>query len=493
MKKIISVFGLAISLVSYGQNEEDVLRYSYQQLSGTPRSLGMGGSMGALGADLSAIHSNPAGLAMYRSNYYLAGIGFQNWKTESSYIAQGGLDRNQNFNIPNLGIVFTQLSMEKGKQATSGIVNVQVAFSMNRTNNFNQHFRFSALNESSSILDYFGERAYGYTTSELSSDLQSVPGQAWNTYLINEDPNNPNTYYANLPNQITMLQDAVVTRSGRQQDFNAAFALNISHRLYLGMSMRLNTLKFSETFHWEEATVDQSIAKQSMSYEFKYNTQGSGYSARLGALFRINDFLRLGLAWQSPVTYQLNDEYSSSMSSNNFNPGQSYSYQSDPGQFNYNLRIPGRVDGNIAVILPKIASLSFDLEQVRHQDGRLSSPQYGFGPENTQVSALLKTAYNYRIGAEFLAGPLRYRIGYARYENPLKSDYSANLNLDTYYYTAGLGYLGRSGFYCDAALVLQQNQSLFTPYTLAPGGRTYYSAVNKNLATRVVLGIGARF
>ena len=34
------------------QNEEDILRYSFQKLNGTPRSLGMAGAMGVVGPNL---------------------------------------------------------------------------------------------------------------------------------------------------------------------------------------------------------------------------------------------------------------------------------------------------------------------------------------------------------------------------------------------------------------------------------------------------------
>ncbi len=49
-----------------GQNEIDILRYSYQEALGTTRTMSMGGAYGALGADLACLSGNPAGIGMYR-------------------------------------------------------------------------------------------------------------------------------------------------------------------------------------------------------------------------------------------------------------------------------------------------------------------------------------------------------------------------------------------------------------------------------------------
>ena len=51
---------------AFAQNEEDALRYSQQMSPSSGRSWGMGGAMGALGADVSSFFTNPAGVGMYK-------------------------------------------------------------------------------------------------------------------------------------------------------------------------------------------------------------------------------------------------------------------------------------------------------------------------------------------------------------------------------------------------------------------------------------------
>ena len=46
----------------YAQNEMDAYRFSKNDLTGTARSVAMGGAFGALGGDISGIAINPAGI-----------------------------------------------------------------------------------------------------------------------------------------------------------------------------------------------------------------------------------------------------------------------------------------------------------------------------------------------------------------------------------------------------------------------------------------------
>ena len=52
------------------QNEDDAIRYSNIVPMGTAKFISMGGAMGAIGGDMSAISINPAGLGVYRNNQF---------------------------------------------------------------------------------------------------------------------------------------------------------------------------------------------------------------------------------------------------------------------------------------------------------------------------------------------------------------------------------------------------------------------------------------
>ena len=58
------------SLVLSAQNSADALRFSQFGIGGTARTIAIGGSIGALGADFSVISTNPAGLGAYRGSEF---------------------------------------------------------------------------------------------------------------------------------------------------------------------------------------------------------------------------------------------------------------------------------------------------------------------------------------------------------------------------------------------------------------------------------------
>ena len=87
-------------------------------LSGTARFVGMGGAMGALGADISTMGTNPAGTALFRSYDFSVSMG-GNWVTQRT---QSNIGRNRSFSsygsFENIGIVMAnKLSNDDGKNA----------------------------------------------------------------------------------------------------------------------------------------------------------------------------------------------------------------------------------------------------------------------------------------------------------------------------------------------------------------------------------------
>ena len=82
MKKIICGLFLALPLAVSAQTLYDVTPFQENDLTGTSRFISMGGSMGALGGDISVMGTNPAGIALYRrSDFSITGsLNFNNTK-----------------------------------------------------------------------------------------------------------------------------------------------------------------------------------------------------------------------------------------------------------------------------------------------------------------------------------------------------------------------------------------------------------------------------
>ena len=68
----------ACASAAVAQSQYEALQFMGNELNGTARFVGMGGAMSSLGADLSTMSTNPAGIGMYRSHDVAVSFGFNN-------------------------------------------------------------------------------------------------------------------------------------------------------------------------------------------------------------------------------------------------------------------------------------------------------------------------------------------------------------------------------------------------------------------------------
>ena len=61
---------LCLSSSFLSQNEEDALRLSNLHFGGTARYISVGGAFGSLGADISVLSINPAGMARFKKSEF---------------------------------------------------------------------------------------------------------------------------------------------------------------------------------------------------------------------------------------------------------------------------------------------------------------------------------------------------------------------------------------------------------------------------------------
>ena len=87
MKKIVlfSAIALLAANTANAQETYENAKLANQDLNGTARYVGMGGAMDALGADLSTISSNPAGIGIFRHSTVNASFGFVSQQDGKSF------------------------------------------------------------------------------------------------------------------------------------------------------------------------------------------------------------------------------------------------------------------------------------------------------------------------------------------------------------------------------------------------------------------------
>jgi hypothetical protein len=164
MKRFIYIItGLLFSLSSiFAQNEIDALRYSQYFPSGTARSIGMGGAIGAVGGDFTGLSINPAGIGLYRQSELSFSPNLSWTNSSSDFLGNSFEDVKYNFNFGNLGMVFNN------NMGESGWVSTSFGIGYNRLNSFNKTVYMSGVNNNSSLLDNFVDYANGNLPSNLN-------------------------------------------------------------------------------------------------------------------------------------------------------------------------------------------------------------------------------------------------------------------------------------------------------------------------------------
>src|ERR1700744_1704303 len=78
-RKIFALVALCVNMVALAQNDVDAMQYSQTSFYGDARFMSMGGAFGSLGANLSCLNFNPAGIAMYHKGelVFTPGLKFQ--------------------------------------------------------------------------------------------------------------------------------------------------------------------------------------------------------------------------------------------------------------------------------------------------------------------------------------------------------------------------------------------------------------------------------
>jgi long-subunit fatty acid transport protein len=170
-------------------------------------------------------------------------------------------------------------------------------------------------------------------------------------------------------------------------------------------------------------------------------TYGTGFSFQLGAIAKVTKELRLGLSYDSPTWYRLNDELQQSLVAVRSNADGEFSPDIVDPQIimvyeTYKLQTPGKVTGSIAYIFGKEGLISFDLG-LKDYSGMSFRPKNQFRDINNEMSNILQNTVEYRIGAEKRIKQWSLRAGYRMEESPYKN---TKIMGDLTGYSGGIGY-----------------------------------------------------
>jgi hypothetical protein len=483
MKSIIAILGGLFFLIlsTSAQNEVDALRFSRTSITGTARSVGLGGAVGAVGSDFTGLSINPAGIGLYSKSEFTFSPSLM-WNTTNSDFKGNSYENSAyNFNLGNVGYV-SNYSLNADK----GWISTNFGFGYNRLNSFSKEVLMNGINNTSSLLDNF-------------------------TYYANRNPNNLDQFYEQLAFDALLLpydtvtgeywndpqndgygqnQRRTLSNSGSAGEYVFSFGANYNHRLYLGASLGINRLRFRQEMIHTENDVNNTIAfMDNFVFTEDILTRGTGYSLKLGLIARPLNFLRVGAAYHLPTFYTLRDDFTTEFQAA-YDPVEDIDPTTELspfGEFRYKLRTPSKFIGSAAITLGKIAMISADYEYLDYTSARLNSGDYDFFDENEAIGYTLKAAHNIRLGGELRMGPGYFRGGYAYYGSPYATEQP---DVDSRYaiYSAGVGLRNRD-FFVDLAYSVTNSRERY--YMYVPGMDD--GSLNTSNISNIMMTLGFRF
>lgn len=447
MKKItfFYLFSFVTALNGWAQNELDGLRYARTFNVGTARFNAMGGSFGALGADASVISTNPAGLALFkRSEVSISPSIFIN-NNETDYLGTTEKDGKANFNFNNLS--YTHAT---DKNRVSGWLSSTWQVSYSRVNNHNSQTSYAGQNNTTSILD-----SYLYELDNNLIPIEDIPDYAslntwaaWETFAIDTVMISPSEYqYIVNLESFDAFQRKEIETSGSQGEVTFAYSGNYNNRFFIGGSISLVTLNYSYSSTYTE-TYPAEDTLNSIVIREEYENSGNGFNAKLGMVYRINDYLRVGAAIHSPTFYSVDDVFSNSMTSN-FRGVGALSFSTPVYETNYSIRTPWRFMLSGGAIVGKKGLLNVDYELVDYSTIKFNASDYDLDGLNSSIQSVFKTAHNVRVGGEYRINNIAIRGGYRFEMSPYSSSYS-NMGSNRNTVSFGGGFRHRN-FFIDAA------------------------------------------
>lgn len=477
MKKYLIPFVmLCCAGTAFGQTVADVLRYSNLQPGGTARFLGVGGAMGALGADYGAISINPAGLAAYRTDELVVTPSLRFSKVNATL--PGGETNKQTrsaFGFDNFGLVFNTLPKH------SRWTTFNVAIGMNRLANYSQSAFYEGKGKGSVMNGFFDEaqQVFSANGSGNEDDLYPFGSRlAWDANAIYTDQNQNLSYdFIDNPNA-TIDRSHTLATYGRLNEMNISFAGNYEDKLSVGATVGVPFVNYRIEGEYQESDPADSVTYfDALTYTEYLRTEGVGFNAKLGLSYRVSQALRLGVAFHTPTLLNLTDTYSNTFSYD-YTDGNGSSkgdvIESPEGRTDYKLRTPWRAVASAAVIVQKSGFISADLEWVDYTANNYnldadapSADNARYERElNNSIARTYKQAMNVRVGGELAIDQLRLRAGVNLIGKPYEGESGFNTA-----YTAGIGVRGES-FYVDLGYRRYSGKGSIQPYTGAPTAST---------------------
>lgn len=459
-----------------------------EDLNGTARYVGMGGAMSALGADLSVMGTNPAGIGFFRrSDVSMTG----------SLLIQPNAEDFADVNktrasFDQLGFVY---SMRVGGPSLKFF---NIGFNYHKSRNLKN---FIGLNDvplpagqsqtwqMADLANYYGQ--WNDDSGDWASPLAHV---GMNTSLVVQD--NDGDFHGCDAGDYSYTR----VQWGGVQRYDVNFSMNFSERFYAGVTFGVSDVRWHSYLDYDEGLLDEAGGLHDYYMQNDEQITGTGFDVKLGFIARPieNDPLRVGFSVSTPTWYNLtgnNILYANSPFVNNETGADYTENWLQTGDFDYRIRTPWSFNVSLGTTLGTTIALGAEYEFKDYGSSRVSYPSYDDyygelwqdgrkdGAMNEEVKRYLKPVHTLKLGMEARISKNFYgRVGYNFVSKPFEDDALKNLyagydnrqgDSEAVFNTTGTDYvnlgainrvtcgLGVKGkhFYADVAYQFQQQSA----------------------------------
>lgn len=442
-KSLIALGALALSASGMAQNAYDALSLNQMDpIMGTARYSSMAGAFGALGGNPSVTKDNPAGLGVYKC--------FDISFTPNLYLDN---DKDVSLCLNNFAVVVNFRNTGK----SHGYVTSSLGISYNRLRNYSRYTSIRSNNYSgSSASDFFG----------LKGAPDAIYDRAYESGLVDSEGQSTFSKSDNFDKTVRFSE------SGHASQWDIAYGMNISNRVYIGASMGIVSLSYSQKALYDETSL--ATTGDNFYLDNYYRAEAGGINFKLGTIVKATDFLRVGLSIQTPTFYDVDEESSIEMDYNEQSPLDAEIAYSE---YSYRMNAPFKFEGSLGFVIGRRALIGIQYDMENYKSMRLMDRDFRrLEDENEFLKNSFNVVHSIRLGGEVkIIDQLALRAGFAYLTSPI--DYSKNFGNDcylyrplslpnqTFYVTGGIGYEGEH-FYCDLAYVFRNQKSHF--YDMLP-------------------------
>ena len=504
MKRIfIAIMALTTTLSSMAQDTYESAKLMNQDLNGTARYVGMGGALEALGADISTMSTNPAGIGLFRHGSVLASMGLVSQQGANKF---DGLSKT-NASFDQVGFVYAS-KWDDGSYINFGI-------------NYHKSRNFDQILSAANSLSGASLNKVGYAKYDKGNVRNGGYDLDWNNDLdlMGYESSSPDALRAYTYSQVDYLymnafnawtdeqgQTDIGYLDGSDYFYNSAnrgyiseFDFNISgnfnDRFYLGLTIGAYGVHYNSYSEYLEKMMfaDGTKAGSTLLCDERKVT-GTGFDIKAGVIFRPIEMspFRIGFSVSTPTWYDLKSSNYTEFYNDCFKSGVGdYDYGKNDETYEFKMYTPWKFDVSLGHTIGTMLALgaTYEFADFSSMDLRVNDGYDYYGNKdsysdkvmNDNTDRCLKGVSTIKLGAELKPDPaLAIRLGY-NYVSPMFEKegirdatvnsigvmYSSTNDYvnwkDTHRITCGMGYKS-GGWNFDLAYQYSMTNGTFYPF-----------------------------